>query len=54
MTANWEKTGTNDGVLTFEISEEICRKLGRELKKEFREVEIGYLAMHMREYFQMS
>ena len=22
MTANWEKKGTNDGVLTFEISEE--------------------------------
>ncbi|SFH85898.1 trigger factor [Pisciglobus halotolerans] len=26
MTANWEKKGTNDGVLTFEISEETIKK----------------------------
>lgn len=36
---------------SFEISEGICRKLGRELKKEFKEVEIGYLAMHIERVF---
>ncbi|OOM75953.1 PtsGHI operon antiterminator [Clostridium puniceum] len=36
---------------SFEIAEEICRKLGRELKKEFKEVEIGYLAMHIERVF---
>ena len=35
MTANWEKTGTNDGVLTFEISEEIIKK---EIEKVFNKV----------------
>jgi len=35
MTANWEKTGTNDGVLTFEISEEIIKK---EIEKVFNRV----------------
>ena len=32
---------------SFEISEDICRKLGSELNKEVKEVEIGYLAMHI-------
>jgi len=36
---------------SFEIAEEICRKLGRELKKDFKEVEIGYLAMHIERVF---
>lgn len=36
---------------SFEISEEICRKLGRELKKEIKDVEIGYLAMHIERVF---
>lgn len=36
---------------SFEIAEEICRKLGHELKKEFKEVEIGYLAMHIERVF---
>jgi len=36
---------------SFEIAEEICRKLGRELKKEFKDVEIGYLAMHIERVF---
>ena len=35
MTANWEKTGTNDGVLTFEISEEIIKQ---EMDKVFNKV----------------
>ena len=36
---------------SFEISEKICRKLGRELKKEIKDVEIGYLAMHIERVF---
>ncbi|WP_160686653.1 PRD domain-containing protein [Clostridium sp. C2-6-12] len=32
---------------SFEIAEGICRKLGRELKKGIKDVEIGYLAMHI-------
>ncbi|HEX5351728.1 MAG TPA: trigger factor [Trichococcus sp.] len=35
MTAKWEKTGTNDGVLTFEISEEIIKQ---EMDKVFNKV----------------
>ena len=35
MTANWEKTGTNDGVLTFAISEEIIKQ---EMDKVFNKV----------------
>jgi transcriptional antiterminator len=36
---------------SFEIAEDICKKLGCELKKEFKEVEIGYLAMHIERVF---
>ena len=36
---------------SFEIAEDICRKLGSELKKEIKEVEIGYLAMHIERVF---
>lgn len=35
----------------FEIAENICRKLGKELKKEIKDVEIGYLAMHIERVF---
>ena len=37
---------------SFEIARDICRKLGSELNKEIKDVEIGYLAMHIeRVYF---
>lgn len=36
---------------SFEIAEGICKKLGRELKKEVKSVEIGYLAMHIERVF---
>ncbi|EKQ55517.1 MULTISPECIES: PRD domain-containing protein [unclassified Clostridium] len=36
---------------SFEIAEYICKKLGRELKKEVKPVEIGYLAMHIERVF---
>lgn len=36
---------------SFEIAENICRKLGTELKKEIKDVEIGYLAMHIERVF---
>lgn len=36
---------------SFEIAEGICKKLGRELKKEIKAVEIGYLAMHIERVF---
>ena len=36
---------------SFEIAEDICRKLGSELNKELKEVEIGYLAMHIERVF---
>ena len=36
---------------SFEIAEGICRKLGRELKKDIKDVEIGYLAMHIERVF---
>ena len=36
---------------SFEISEYICRKLGSDLNKELKEVEIGYLAMHIERVF---
>jgi len=36
---------------SFEIAEDICRKLGSELNKEIKEVEIGYLAMHIERVF---
>jgi transcriptional antiterminator len=36
---------------SFEIAENICKKLGRELNKEIKEVEIGYLAMHIERVF---
>lgn len=32
---------------SFKIAERICKKLGRELKKDIKDVEIGYLAMHI-------
>lgn len=32
---------------SFEIAERICKKLSRELKKDIKDVEIGYLAMHI-------
>lgn len=35
----------------FVIAENVCRKLGRELKAEFKPVEIGYLAMHIERVF---
>ena len=28
---------------SFEIAEDICKKLGSELKRELKEVEVGYL-----------
>jgi transcriptional antiterminator len=36
---------------SFEIAENICRKLGSELKNEIKPVEIGYLAMHIERVF---
>lgn len=36
---------------SFEIAEGICKKLGRELKKDINDVEIGYLAMHIERVF---
>ncbi|NYC53252.1 PRD domain-containing protein [Clostridium beijerinckii] len=36
---------------SFEIAEDICMKLGKELKKEIKAVEIGYLAMHIERVF---
>jgi transcriptional antiterminator len=36
---------------SFEIAERICKKLGRELKREVKAVEIGYLAMHIERVF---
>jgi len=36
---------------SFEISKNICRQLGRELNKEIKDVEIGYLAMHIERVF---
>jgi len=36
---------------SFEIAENICKKLGSELKRELKEVEIGYLAMHIERVF---
>lgn len=36
---------------SFKIAENICRKLGNELKKEIKDVEIGYLAIHIERVF---
>jgi transcriptional antiterminator len=36
---------------SFEIAKDICRQLGHKLKKEIKEVEIGYLAMHIERVF---
>jgi transcriptional antiterminator len=36
---------------SFQIAEDICRKLGSELKRELKDVEIGYLAMHIERVF---
>ena len=36
---------------SFKIAEDICRKLGSELNKEIKNVEIGYLAMHIERVF---
>lgn len=36
---------------SFEIAEDICKKLSSELKKEVKPVEIGYLAMHIERVF---
>ncbi|MBD7911153.1 MULTISPECIES: PRD domain-containing protein [Clostridium] len=36
---------------SFEIAEEICKKLGNGLNKEIKDVEIGYLAMHIERVF---
>lgn len=36
---------------SFEIAQSICNKLGSELKKEVKAVEIGYLAMHIERVF---
>lgn len=36
---------------SFKIAGDICRKLGSELNKEIKEVEIGYLAMHIERVF---
>jgi transcriptional antiterminator len=36
---------------SFEIAEHICRKLGNKLNKEIKDVEIGYLAMHIERVF---
>ena len=36
---------------SFKIAEDICRKLGSKLNKEIKEVEIGYLAMHIERVF---
>jgi transcriptional antiterminator len=36
---------------SFQIAKDICRQVGRELKKEIKEVEIGYLAMHIERVF---
>ena len=33
--------------VTFEIAATVCRDLGRHLKKQLQEIEIGYLAMHI-------
>lgn len=37
---------------SFKIAEDICRKLGNELNKEIKDVEIGYLAMHIERVLQ--
>ncbi|MFW2490529.1 PRD domain-containing protein [Clostridium chromiireducens] len=36
---------------SFEIAADICRKLGSELNREIKPVEIGYLAMHIERVF---
>lgn len=36
---------------SFEIAENICRKLGRGLNREIKDVEIGYLAIHIERVF---
>ena len=36
---------------SFKISEDICTKLANELEKEIKDVEIGYLAMHIERIF---
>ncbi|SCP95949.1 PRD domain-containing protein [Anaerobium acetethylicum] len=36
---------------SFALAETVCKKLGRELKKEFKPVEVGYLAMHIERVF---
>lgn len=36
---------------SFEIAEDICRQLGSGLNKEIKDVEIGYLAMHIERVF---
>lgn len=36
---------------SFEIAKNICRKLGGKLNKELKDVEIGYLAMHIERVF---
>ncbi|AWK49800.1 transcription antiterminator BglG [Clostridium beijerinckii] len=36
---------------SFKIAEDICKKLGSELNKEIKEVEIGYLAIHIERVF---
>jgi transcriptional antiterminator len=36
---------------SFEIAEDICKKLGNELNKKIKPVEIGYLAMHIERVF---
>ena len=36
---------------SFELSKNICRKLGSKLNKEIKGVEIGYLAMHIERVF---
>lgn len=36
---------------SFEIAENICKKLGRDLNRKIKEVEIGYLAMHIERVF---
>lgn len=36
---------------SFEIAKNICTKLGKELKKDIKDVEVGYLAMHIERVF---
>jgi len=36
---------------SFEIAEDICKRLGSELNKKIKEVEIGYLAIHIERVF---